>query len=882
MGLDEQSVVAQTASQTFDISVWQEMAALLVGGRTVIYGDEVVMEPPRLLESLEEEGVSILEVVPSYLGVVLERLAQRPGRLKHLEWLVVTGEALSPALVESWFALTDVPVVNAYGPTEASDDVTHHRMDRPVGDGGVPVGRPLRNLRVYVLDEWMNLCPVGVRGEVCAGGVGVGRGYLNDPRRTAEAFVPDPFSPEAGARMYRTGDIGSWTDDGDLLLHGRKDFQVKVRGHRIELAEIESALTRLDCVHEAVVRDVRDAAGRVYLCGYVTLRAGRQADGAGLAGALSQKLPDYMVPAAFVLLDKFPLTRNGKIDRHALPAPDLPKEARKTGHALPRTHAERVLCLIWSEVLGVEQPGIDDNFFALGGDSILSMQIVSRAGRAGLKLLTSQVFEHQTVAELARVATPMTPSESERTEVPTFGFTPTDFPAAGVSQSSLDELARQLKATPRQSLRDEVEDIYELTPTQQGMLFHSLYTPSSEAYFNQVTCLIEGELDTGAFLAAWRQIVDRHPVLRTSFHWEGIEKPLQVVHRSVSLPWDEVNLSGGEEASALERWHGLLRQSRGAGFKMSEAPLMRWTLARLGHSRWRFSWSEHHLLLDGWSASLVLKEVLEAYAAIRAGREARWPRAPRPFREMVGWLQQQEPASAERFWRERLAGFTTPTPLVLGRPEMEGKRAPEHYVKREVFLSPSATARLVSFARNNRLSLNTLAQGAWALLLSRYSGEMDVVYGTILSGRPPELEGSEHMVGLFISTIPVRAQLDESEAAVSWLGRMQARLVEQEQYAYCSLAEIQKWSEVSGGTPLFESLLIFQNYPVGETLDQTLTGVRISEFEVFDPNNYPLTLVVTPGEALSLRVLYDAGRFDEETIARLTGHYQTILESIVA
>jgi amino acid adenylation domain-containing protein len=898
LGLGGRSAVAQTASHAFDISVWQFFAALLAGGRAVVYPEGVVLEPPRLLESMAGDGVEILEVVPSYLGVLLERLAERPALLEHLKYLLVTGEALSPALVESWFALTDVPVVNAYGPTEASDDITHHRMDRAAGDGAVPVGRPLRNLRVYVMDEWMNPCPARVRGEVCVGGVGVGRGYLDDPRKTAEAFVPDPFSREAGARMYRTGDIGSWTAGGDLLLHGRKDFQVKVRGHRIELAEIESALTQLDCVHEAIVRDVRDAAGHVYLCGYVTLRAGRQADGAGLARALSETLPDYMVPAAFTLLDKFPLTRNGKIDRQALPAPDLPKEARKVGHAPPRTHAERVLCLIWSEVLGVEQPGIHDNFFAFGGDSILSMQIVSRARRAGLKLLTSQVFEHQTVAELARVATPTPQAAREAGEVrgpipPTpiqhnsslesaaFGFTPSDFPVAGVSQSSFDELARQLKSAPRQSLGDEVEDIYELTPTQQGMLFHGLYTPSSEAYFNQVTCLLEGELDAEAFRAAWRQAIDRHPVLRTSFHWEGIEKPVQVVHRNVSLPWDDVDLSGVEETEALERWDGLLRESRALGFKMSEAPLMRWTLADLGHSRWRFNWSEHHLLLDGWSASLVLKEVLEAYAAMRAGREARQPR-PRPFRDMVEWLRQRETSNAERFWRERLAGFTTPTPLVLGRPEVEGKRAPELYAKKEVFLSPSATARLVSFARNNRLSLNTMAQGAWALLLSRYSGETDVVYGTIVSGRPPELDGSDHMVGLFISTIPVRAQLDESEAAASWLKRMQTRLVEQEQYAYSPLAEIQKWSEVAGGMSLFESLLIFQNYPVAETLDEALTGVRISEFEVFDPNNYPLTLVVTPGETLSLRVLYDASRFDEETVARLTGHYQTILESIVA
>ena len=1187
----------------------------------------------------------------------------------------------------------------------------------------VGVGRPLRNLRIYVVDEWGRLCGVGMRGEVCVAGVGVGRGYLGEAGRSAEVFVPDEYSGEAGGRMYRTGDVGSWGVGGELELHGRQDQQVKLRGHRIELGEIEQALAELECVREAVVRHIQDDNDHNYLCGYVTLNKGQQADSASLARALSVTLPEYMIPTAFVTLDSLPLMSNGKIDRLALPAPDLSGEThRKSVHTRPRTHAERALCLIWSEVLGVKRPGIHDNFFALGGDSILSMQIVSRAGRTGLKLHTNPVFEHQTIAELARVATPMTPAARETGEVrgpipltpiqqrffllrkpephhynqslmveapagldaaaldqalqkvvahhdalrlrfhhdgnkwfqqiadveevttalhiedlavlpaneqqprleavcaaahaglnlstgpllravlfpgrgdrqtrlflvahhlvidgvswrilledlsvayrqllsheepelpgktTTFGewatllaevadsnadldreywqrlesapatplpldeeagnlqanvvgsaeevmsglsaeatsallqqtprayntrindlllaalartlkewtgdervlialeghgreswieetdlartvgwfttlfpvrlkvttddsenliksikeqlrqvpsngftygvlrylaadsfvgarsaaqvvfnylgqldplvpagaqwtlaqdatgagrsaqqqreylfeinsyilngrlhiswgysrnlhraatvrrlaesyranlekliahclepaacgFTPSDFPLARISQASLDELSQQLRAASPQSVRDEVEDVYDLTPTQQGMLFHRLYMPSSESYFNQLTCLLEGELDAGAFRAAWQQTVERHPALRTSFHWEGIEQPVQVAHRRVSLPWNDVDYSEVDDDAALELWHDQLRQGRAAGFRMNEAPLMRWTLARLGDSRWRFNWSQHHLLLDGWSSSLVLGEVMETYAGLRAGREPARVRRRRPFREMVRWLQQQDVPAAERFWKEKLGGFTTPTPLVLGRPEMEGRRAPELYAEKESFLSNGETARLVAFAQDNQLSLNTVAQGAWSLLLGRYSGESDVVYGTIVSGRPPDLDGSDEMVGLFINSVPVRARVDESEAAVTWLRRVQASLVEQEPYGFCSLAEIQTWSEVPGGTPLFESLLIFQNYPVQEVLNKPVTGVRVSEFQVFDPNNYPLTLVVTPGEALSLRVLYDAGRFDQETIARLLGHYQTILKSIVA
>ncbi len=464
-----------------------------------------------------------------------------------------------------------------------------------------------------------------------------------------------------------------------------------------------------------------------------------------------------------------------------------------------------------------------------------------------------------------------------------FGFTPSDYPAA----EHLPDLrstgwpGNLIVSQADSRCGTDVEDIYELTPTQQGMLFHSLYAPASEAYFTQLTCLLEGELNTTAFLAAWQQTVRRHSILRSSFHWEDLEKPVQVVHREVSLPWRNLDLSTATEAEAADSWSGAMQQSRTRGFPISEAPLMRWTIAYLGHSRWRFNWSQHHLLLDGWSTSLVLGEVLEIYAALCAGHEAELAR-PRPFREMVSWLQRRDEASARQFWKEKLADFLTPTALVLGRPEMEGKRRPELHAEEEIFVSDDFAAQLTRFAQDNQLSLNTLAQGAWSLLLSRYSGETDVVYGTIVSGRPPDLEGANEMVGLFINTVPVRVQLEESAPVLSWLKQLQASLAEQDQHTYCSLAEIQSWSELPGGTPLFESLLIFQNYPVQEVLNKPVTGVRISEFQVFDPNNYPLTLVVAPGENFCLRVLYDAGRFDRETIVRLLGHYQTILEGMVA
>jgi amino acid adenylation domain-containing protein/non-ribosomal peptide synthase protein (TIGR01720 family) len=1312
-GIGPDSVIVQNASHCFDISVWQFFAAPLAGGRTVIYGDSLVFDPDRFIQQVEADGVTILEVVPSYLSALLDRIGSGSGLFSRLKYLAVTGEAVKPGLLDRWFqAFPWIPVINAYGPTEASDDITHCRMDRLPDTPAIPVGKPLQNLNIYIVDDYMNLCPTGIRGEICVSGIGVGRGYLRDDAKTRAAFLEDPFRAERGVRMYRTGDVGCLLPDGNVMLFGRKDHQVKVRGHRIELGEIEAALTRLEEVEDAVVLDCHDAGRDTYLCAYLVAKGGVSLETERIARLLSQKLPDYMVPRAFVFLDQMPLTPNGKIDRKALPAPGLSRRSSQDDYVAPRTPAEEILCSVWGEALGVEMPGVRDNFFALGGDSIISMQIVARAARAGLRLRVSQIFQHQTVEELARVAAPAvarpageqtasgsapltpiqqrffvhnkpvhnkedlnrcsqalvldTPSDLEpailaqalrhvtdrhdalrlrfvcqegrwrqEVQVPTSdvpvevqdlsdlapaareaamqqaiagfrsgldltrgplmraglfrmgpdlparlllvihqlavddfswrilieefqtaylqlargepvrlpaktasyvewanqlagyvrsgvaaasltywrealpphhavkpdanaaasigeiavsvdaaltqallqdtsrayntriedlllaalglavaewtgmprvlvdlegrgredysgnidvsrtvgwftvlypvwvevdedslaetlksvkeqlrcvsphgmnygllrylsdesvlrqmealpeasvifsylgqtdraisggapwkrasefvphkrhpleinsfvaggclqmrwvfrrdvhdeptirhlanrytaklealiahctdpasrGFTPSDFPVAKTSRQPLEALLSRLRSAGC-SLHD-IEDIYELTPTQQGMLFHNLREPSSPAYFNQLTCLIEGSLDVDAFREAWRAAIGRHAVLRTSFHWEELPRPLQVVHRRDRLPWRYEDFSGLSEGAAADRWHQEAERDRALPFDHGRAPLMRLAIFRMAKQTWRFVWSQHHLLLDGWSSAIVLNDVLQFHESLRTGRTIDMPQPP-AFREKVRWLQRRDAASAEKFWREKLRSFDTPTPLVLGLPEMEGTRAAPHFAADEVWLSAEESSRLAALAQQYQVTLNTVAEGAWALLLSRYSGETDVVYGTIVSGRPPELEGSADMVGVFINTVPVRAQVDVSSPAMPWLRSLQANLAERDEYSDCPLADIQSWSEIPGGTPLFETLLIFENYPIQESLKRGFSDIRVSEVESFEPNNYPLSLVVTPGARLSLKVLYDEGRFDSATVRRLLGHYQCVLKSFLA
>jgi amino acid adenylation domain-containing protein len=408
LSLTNADTVAATASPCFDISVWQMLAALLVGGRVEIVDDETAHEPKRLLEHLGEGGVTVLEIVPSLLRVMLGELAvsgRGPSELGALRWLVVTGEAFPPALGQQWLQLCPgVPLLNAYGPTECSDDVTHHPIYQ-IPDAAlmnIPIGHPLANTRLYVTDGQLQPMPVGVPGELCVGGLGVGRGYLHDAAATAAVFIPDPFSQEGGARLYRTGDLVRWQPEGVLEFLGRMDQQVKLRGFRIELAEIEAALSSHSGIRECVVEARGHKVGEEQLVAYIAVQEESFLSTGDLRNYLKERLPDYMVPTVFIMLERIPLTANGKIDRAALPEPDLAGVQAGETFVAPRTLIEQKLAEIWAEVLRVERVGIHDNFFELGGHSLLAIMIVSRTREVlQVELPLRRLFEEPTVAGLA-------------------------------------------------------------------------------------------------------------------------------------------------------------------------------------------------------------------------------------------------------------------------------------------------------------------------------------------------------------------------------------------------------------------------------------------------------------------------------------------------
>jgi amino acid adenylation domain-containing protein len=426
----------------------------------------------------------------------------------------------------------------------------------------------------------------------------------------------------------------------------------------------------------------------------------------------------------------------------------------------------------------------------------------------------------------------------------------------------------------------EIEDLYPLSPMQQGMLFHSLVAPESGMYFEQTSWKLTGALDVAAFNRAWGRVAERHSILRTAFVWEDLDEPLQAVYERVELPIEQHDwrkLTPAEQAIRLE---AVLLADRGRGFDLAQVPLMRLALIRLADDAYQFIWSHHHLLLDGWSVPALLAEVLAFYQAFVQGQDLALEPA-RPYRDYIAWLQEQDKARAEAFWRQTLAGFTAPTPLMIDRGYTPPRAAP--YGVHGAQLSAEATAALQALARQQQVTLNTVVQGAWAVLLSRYSGEADVLFGATVSGRPADLPGSESLIGLFINTLPVRVSLKPGAPFLSLLKELQAQQAAQREFEYSALTQVQGWSEVPRGTPLFESLLVFESYPVDrEALRRQSSGVQVQPTDEFTRTNYPITVAVTPGQALSLELGYDGGRIPPDAARRMLGHLRVLLEGIAA
>ncbi|BAZ20861.1 non-ribosomal peptide synthase [Kalymmatonema gypsitolerans NIES-4073] len=1307
-------VIAQVSNCSFDAATFEIWGALLNGARLVIVSQDIVLSPQQFATCIQEQKLGIMFLTTALFNQIAKEV---PTAFAKMRYVLFGGEAADPRWVKKVFQQgAPQHLLNVYGPTENTTFSTWY----PVQDGWearvtIPIGRAIANTQTYVLDSHLQPVPVGVPGELYLGGDGLANGYLNRPELNAEKFIPNPF--DNSQYLYKTGDLVRYLSDGNIEFISRIDNLVKIRGFRIELGEIEAVLQKHPDVRDMAVLVREDEPGQKRLVAYIVLQQSATTTVSELRHFLKTKLPEYMVPSAFVMLESLPINPNGKVDRRALKAPDTSRSGFDTSFIPPRTDTEKILANIWADVLRLEQVGINDNFFELGGDSILTIQVVARANQAGLQLTPKQLFQHQTIAELSTAvgttlhvqaeqglvtgSLPLTPiqhwffeqnlpqpahfNQSVLLEVPTDlkpelleqalqelllhhdalrlrfvqqgeswlqtnadadgtvpltcvdlstiavqeqqaalettatslqaslnlfqgslmqaalfhlgaeqparlllivhhlavdgvswrivvedlfnayqqinrgetiqlppktssfkewshrlaeyggssvladeldfwlvqsvgstclpvdypntqeantvassaqvsvslseeqtrallqevpsvyntqindvlltalvqsfaqwtgkssllvdieghgreelfedidlsrtvgwfttlfpiklevaaigeegkalksikeqlrpcqkrginygilrylsqnpavrhqletvpqaqvsfnylgqfdqelsesaswkfakesggaeqstlgnrthlvevnalvssgklqlnwtysqnihqqstiealassfidaitdiinhcqspnvgGYTPSDFPEAELTQEYLDNLIAEM-ATSDTSKKKNIESIYPLSPMQEGILFHTLYDPESAVYCEQLSCTFHGHVNTTAFEQAWQRVVERHPALRTFFIWDNLHKPHQVVCKTVNLPfahYDWRSLSPTQQQDQLKAFQ---EADRNKSFELNQAPLIRCTLIQTADDIYEFVWSFHHLLIDGWSLPIVVQEAFAFYEAANKGNDL-YLKTPRPFRDYITWLQQQDLSQAKQFWKRSLAGFTAPTRLIADKFVVNNSQQKQIYHEQHIKLPQALTTALESLARQHQLTLNTLVQGIWALLLRHYSSQEDVVFGTTVSGRPPSLAGVETMVGMFINALPVRVQVPGDTQILPWLKDLHVQQVEREQYSHTPLVEIQRVSEIPSGTSMFETNVAFYNYPVDPSLQNSSGGLKIDNISNDEQTKYPLMLVIMPGADLSVGLSYEGNRFTHDAIARILEDFVTV------
>ena len=871
--LDPGERCTQLASLGFDGSFQELFSTLSWGGTVVIVPESLRRNPDGWPDILERHRIGRFIVPFVGLERLAEALTEEDGDHKKgasLRHLITAGEQLrsTERLVRLFERLPSLTLHNHYGPTE-SHVVTSYTLAGPSTSWPAlpPIGRAIDGSPARILDQHLHLVPDGVVGEIFLAGVALARGYISRPGLTAERFIPDPWCDFPGGRIYRTGDYGRHLKDGEIEFLGRKDHQMKVRGFRIEPGEIETALEAHPAVVEAAVVGREGTAGKVRLVAYVVARSGAVPAVGELRHFLGDRLPEYMVPTAFAFLDVLPTTATGKIDRLSLPELSSSRPSHLPALVPPRNDTEQRLAEGFSRALGVDTIGVDDHFLELGGDSILALQVVVHVRRAGLTVKLEHLFSHPTVAQLAEVAE-QADGGSGTDAADQAAWWETEGDLEGGAAAFRD---RFLAGNP------DFEDLYPLSPMQQGILFHHLLGQAEGEYVEYFRSGLRG-LDASLFQRALEEVIALHPVLRTVFFWQQEGEPLQGVLRDLPLPFERHDLRDLDSAARDEaiRAYGAPK-SLAARFDPGQGPLHHFALFHLTDDTWELIWSYHHLILDGWSILRVLDQVSERYHRLADPSKEDEMQAPLEtpptFRHYVDWLAGQDSTGAEDFWRGYLEGYEPPSSPAAVETASWGEEDP--YGWHEMVLPEAVTHHLGEQARRRRLTLNTLLQAAWAIVLARFQGAENVVFGSVVSGRPADFVGSGEVIGVPANTLPVRLWVNPNASRGPWLEELQRQQVTARRYEHIPLVKIHRWSGVPREAALFDSILDFVNFPPAEN--------SFWHHQSWSPSRtgYPLFLLVRPGKEISLELTFGRRHFNGTTAARMLRQLQTVLEGLV-
>jgi amino acid adenylation domain-containing protein/non-ribosomal peptide synthase protein (TIGR01720 family) len=850
------------SSLGFDGSTQELFLPLTRGAAVVVASDEARLDGAELSALIRRSAVTHAQGTPAGWQLLLAGGFDGP-----LKYAVNTAETLPPAVADQLRARSG-QLINGYGPTEITVHATHAHLAE--GKDTTDIGRPIRGYRVYVLDASLEPVPRGALGELYIAGYGLARGYRGSPGLTARAFRPDPFGPP-GSRMYRTGDLVRFADDGSLRIRGRADHLVKIRSHSVEPAEIENQLLAHPEVARAAVIAVDTPAGR-RLAGYVVAaNPGARTDAAGLTRRLRRHLtgtlPGYLVPSRILLIDQMPLTDNGKLDRRALPrtADPAPDEIATES---TRTPEESVLVDVWRTVLGLAAVGIQDNFFDLGGDSIAAIHVAAAASAAGLSVTPRQVLTQQTLADLAAAA------RETGKAVP--AAEPTEFDVTALRQAGIDTTA--------------ITSAYPLSPMQAGMLFHTLFHPDATDYLVQFVYALDGAVDATLLRRALELVIARHDALRTTFAWDALTEPVQLVHRSAPVSLRELDWHGTAEAAVAGQLARHLAAERSLGIDLERTPPRRFDLIRLPAGRHLLVWHGHHILLDGWSVRTVLDEVRAVHDSLRrTGAPPPLP-APVPFGPYIAWLRRRDPAAAGQYWRDVLADVTDPTPLpILAPPAAAGRARAEAEPDQLAVQVDAETTELVrNRARSLRITAGSMVHAAWALVLRRYSGRPDVVFGSTTSGRSGGPAGVERTVGMLVNTLPVRVRTSPGDLVSWWLRGIHDQLVSLRDFEHCALVDVQRQSKVPPGRRLFDTILMFEGQGRGAPAGAGAGGdgepgtITMAARQTWEETGYPLVLNASLHERLLLRLDYHPAQIEPAIARLLLEHFKAALRDLAA
>ncbi|KAA0115009.1 non-ribosomal peptide synthetase [Mycolicibacterium sp. P9-22] len=834
---DRDDIRVAKSSMSFIDGSTELLGALISGATTVIADDATAKDGAALAALVDEVAATQLLVVPSLGAALAEVAGTKLGSVRR--W-ICSGEPLDIATVAALQRVSpDSEIINSYGSSEVAGDV----LTGTVG-GDVTLGRPVPGTRIHLLGPDLSPVPPGAVGEIYVGGAQLAPGYLGRPAGTADRFVADPFSTD-GARLYRTGDLARWTPDWAVEYLGRADQQIKINGFRVELGEIEAALSVLPGVTAAVV-----TARGPRLDGYLV--AGEVVDLDAIRVELASRLPAHMVPATLTVLDEIPLLPNGKRDRSALPEP-----ARVGTHVAARTDRETLICATFAAVLGVDLVGIDDDFFALGGDSLLALRVVNRLAGAGVPVATSDLFRLRTARALdaAAVGTAPPAAVTEPVKPQTWH---------GLSD---DELAALTATCPV-----EVAQVWPLSPLQEGVYYQCTYTDDVNTYLAQNVFDFDHHLDVDALRVAFAALLSRHDNLRAGFASDDLPRPVQYIGRNVSTAVELVDLSAMTEASATEHLAEVMRSDSEAPFDLRVPPLVRLTVIRLPDRGDRLLLTCHFLLWDGWSRELVLRELFALYNS--GGLRGALPVDTATYADYLHWVDTQDRDASADAWSNALSGLAEPT-LVAAQATGAEPAMPQRVYGE---LSAEVTALLDEHARHQHTTANTVLTAALGIVLGYETGTTDVVFGTTVAGRPPELPGVEHVIGQFLNTVPVRVAMAPDATVAELLRAVEDFRLDLMAHEYLGLGHI---TRACGHQQLFDSLYVLQNFLGEDTFTDFEQEQGIVGVDFVDTTHYPLTWVLTPGERLRIKLEHRPDVIGADRAAAMVDRLCRVVEALL-